>query len=360
MASSNTTTTTTSGPESLITQVQPPPPPSAPPPNNLITQVSPNATNASPNLSNLITQVPDPSADNATSQQPRTIPQPSNSQQQHQQQQQHTPKIHVHPQTPLTPVQRIKHFLTTFCCCCLPFLRNSNSSNSENHELTPTKKPQASNSNASNASGSNGPVLKTALLPGKRGSAIQPEKKHLLPPLAPAHVNKKCLVLDLDETLVHSSFKPVPSADFIIPVEIDGQTHNVYVLKRPGVDLFLQRLGRQFEVVVFTASLSKYADPVLDTLDKHQVVHHRLFREACIHHRGNYVKDLSLLGRDLKDVIILDNSPASYIFHPSNAIPISSWFNDPNDTELVDLIPFLEDLKLVEDVRSVLASDTGV
>ncbi len=38
---------------------------------------------------------------------------------------------------------------------------------------------------------------------------------------------KICLVIDLDETLVHSSFKPVPNADFIVPVEIDGQVHQV-------------------------------------------------------------------------------------------------------------------------------------
>ncbi|KAI8819615.1 HAD-like domain-containing protein, partial [Fimicolochytrium jonesii] len=176
----------------------------------------------------------------------------------------------------------------------------------------------------------------------------------LLAPLAPEDVGRKCLVLDLDETLVHSSFKAVAQADFVIPVEIDGQYHSVYVLKRPGVDAFMKRLGTQFEVVVFTASLSKYADPVLDMLDKHKVVKHRLFREACIHHRGNYVKDLSMLGRDLKDVIILDNSPASYIFHPTNAVPVSSWFNDPNDSELLELIPFLEDLKQIDDVTVVL------
>ncbi|KAJ3097423.1 hypothetical protein HDU96_000388 [Phlyctochytrium bullatum] len=187
--------------------------------------------------------------------------------------------------------------------------------------------------------------------------AYHQHHKWLLPPLAPEDNGKKCLVLDLDETLVHSSFKAVPNSDFIIPVEIDGQIHNVYVLKRPGVDIFLQRLGKQFEVVVFTASLSKYADPVLDMLDKHRVVKHRLFRESCLHHKGNYVKDLGQLGRDLKDVIILDNSPASYIFHPTNAVPISSWFNDPNDTELLDLIPFLEDLKLVDNVMTVLSND---
>ncbi|KXS14390.1 NLI interacting factor [Gonapodya prolifera JEL478] len=179
-------------------------------------------------------------------------------------------------------------------------------------------------------------------------------KATLLTPLAPEDAGKKCLVLDLDETLVHSSFKPIPHPDFIVPVEIDNVTHTVYVLKRPGVDAFLRRCGELFEVVVFTASLAKYADPLMDILDRSHVVKHRLFREACIHHKGSYVKDLSMLGRDLRATLIIDNAPASYAFHPTNAIPITSWFNDQNDTELTDLIGFLEDLVRVDDVRAVL------
>jgi len=65
-------------------------------------------------------------------------------------------------------------------------------------------------------------------------------------------------------------------------------------------------------------------------------------------------QDLSQLGRPMSDTIILDNSPASYIFHPNNAVPVSSWFNDPHDTELTDLCPFLTDLRTVDDVRAVL------
>ena len=65
-------------------------------------------------------------------------------------------------------------------------------------------------------------------------------------------------------------------------------------------------------------------------------------------------QDLSQLGRPVKDTIILDNSPASYIFHPHNAVPVSSWFNDPHDTELTDLCPFLADLSHVDDVRGIL------
>ncbi|CDS13226.1 hypothetical protein LRAMOSA05404 [Lichtheimia ramosa] len=179
----------------------------------------------------------------------------------------------------------------------------------------------------------------------------------LLPPLATDHIGRKCLVLDLDETLVHSSFKVIPNPDFIVPVEIDNQYHNVYVLKRPGVDEFMRRMGQVYEIVVFTASLSKYADPVLDMLDIHKVVTHRLFRESCYNHKGTYVKDLSQLGRELTQTLILDNSPASYIFHTSNAVPVSTWFSDPHDTELSDLIAFLEDLTTVDDVTMVLDSN---
>ncbi|KAF9571762.1 hypothetical protein EC968_000208 [Mortierella alpina] len=181
----------------------------------------------------------------------------------------------------------------------------------------------------------------------------------LLGPIAPEHVGKKCLVLDLDETLVHSSFKLIPQADYVVPVEIDNQSHNVYVIKRPGVDTFLQKMGELYEVVIFTASLSKYADPVLDMLDIHRVIKHRLFRESCFNHKGNYVKDLSVIGRDLKNTIIIDNSPASYIFHQTNAVPISSWFNDPHDTELLDLIPFLADMTVVDDVNPILDMVNG-
>ncbi|GAV47438.1 hypothetical protein ZYGR_0H02800 [Zygosaccharomyces rouxii] len=178
----------------------------------------------------------------------------------------------------------------------------------------------------------------------------------LLPPQSKHLSGKKCLVLDLDETLVHSSFKYLKGADFVLPVDIDDQIHNVYVMKRPGVDEFLKKVGSLFEVVIFTASVARYGDPLLDILDKHKSVHHRLFREACYNYEGNYIKNLSQIGRPLSEIIILDNSPASYIFHPQHAIPISSWFSDTHDNELLDIIPLLEDLseQSVPDVGKVL------
>lgn len=216
-------------------------------------------------------------------------------------------------------------------------------------------------------------------------SALQPEQqfdkvsKRLLPPKDVNRFgNKKCLVLDLDETLVHSSFKYVKAADFVIPVEIDGIVHSVYVLKRPGCDEFLRQVAKWYEVVIFTASVSRYGDPLLDTLDGvlkpnpvskngsrelynntgQRHIHQRLFRDSCYNYEGNYVKNLSQIGRPLEDIIILDNSPASYIFHPQHAVPISSWFSDIHDNELLDILPLLKDLSGVVDVGKVL--DVGL
>lgn len=66
------------------------------------------------------------------------------------------------------------------------------------------------------------------------------------------------------------------------------------------------------------------------------------------------MKDLSELGRDLKDVLIIDNSPTAYLFQPDNALPIISWYDEKDDTQLYDYIPFLQALSNVDDVRPIL------
>ena len=53
------------------------------------------------------------------------------------------------------------------------------------------------------------------------------------------------------------SSQSIQQADYVVPVEIEYHWHNVYVIKRPGVDAFLKKMGEIYEIVVFTASLSK-------------------------------------------------------------------------------------------------------
>jgi len=135
--------------------------------------------------------------------------------------------------------------------------------------------------------------------------------------------------------------------------QIEDVVHFVYVAKRPGVDEFLTEMAKYYEIVIYTASLNKYADPLLDLLDPNRVIRTRLFRESCVYYEGNYVKDLSLLDRDLTQSIIIDNSPSSYSFHPENAIDCSSFIDDPKDRELDQIAAFLKGIKDVKDVRGI-------
>ncbi|RXW25280.1 hypothetical protein EST38_g566 [Candolleomyces aberdarensis] len=108
----------------------------------------------------------------------------------------------------------------------------------------------------------------------------------------------KTLVLDLDETLIHSTSRPIPSqggsswlgltsigrrnkgAGHMIEVVLGGKSTLYHVYKRPFVDFFLRTVSGWYTLVIFTASMQEYADPVIDWLDAGAgILTHRFFRD---------------------------------------------------------------------------------
>ncbi|TNY17699.1 NLI interacting factor, partial [Rhodotorula diobovata] len=144
----------------------------------------------------------------------------------------------------------------------------------------------------------------------------------------------------------------------VVEVVLDGRSTVYTVYKRPWVDFFLRKVSSWYTVVIFTASLPEYADPVIDWLDggdgRGGMVGARLFRSDCMARNGSYVKDLSVVDADLSRVCLVDNSPASYAVNQANGIPIEGWINDPHDECLLDLLPMLDSLRFTTDVRRVL------
>jgi CTD small phosphatase-like protein 2 len=67
---------------------------------------------------------------------------------------------------------------------------------------------------------------------------------------------------------------------------------------------------------------------------------------------GNFLKDLTVLGRDLAKTVLVDNSPHAFGYQVDNGVPIESWFDNPNDRELLKLERFLRQLVGVADVRT--------
>jgi RNA polymerase II subunit A small phosphatase-like protein len=189
----------------------------------------------------------------------------------------------------------------------------------------------------------------------KNRSPVNPAK--YLPLIeGPRIPGKKTLILDVDETLVHSSYEKVGKFDLHIPCctnPMRKEFVHVYVAYRPFLKEFLEIVSQMFEVVIFTASVEIYCRPLMKELDP-QGKMAVLWRDHCTNVNGVYVKDLSLLGRSLDQLAIIDNSPHAYLFQPRNSIPITSWFDNPNDRELRDIVPMLEQLSRAPNVYDVL------
>ncbi|XP_076906192.1 uncharacterized protein LOC143562194 [Bidens hawaiensis] len=183
---------------------------------------------------------------------------------------------------------------------------------------------------------------------------------NLCPTVSPCERKTVTLVLDLDETLVHSSLEHCDDADFTFPIVVDFKEHTVYVKQRPHLKDFLKRVSEMFQVMIFTASQSIYAKPLLDILDPDgKIISHRAYRESCTFEDGSHTKDLTVLGVDLAKVAIIDNYPQVFRLQVNNGIPIKSWFDDSSDCELITLLPFLETLADAEDVRPLIARRFG-
>ncbi|KAI3946216.1 hypothetical protein MKW92_021406 [Papaver armeniacum] len=168
---------------------------------------------------------------------------------------------------------------------------------------------------------------------------------------------KKLLVLDLDETLVHTV---VHTGPFVVDGTCDLSftiRDRTYCVKlRPYVHKFLERASQLFNLVIFTASSKFYADTVIDFLDpQRKFIGGRYYLDSVVFHVDGKVKDLTIFGVDLAKIILVDNRPTNFRWQKDNGVPIESWYSDQQDEELSTLLPFLERLACADDVRPIIA-----
>ncbi|XP_053287443.1 CTD small phosphatase-like protein 3 [Pleuronectes platessa] len=163
------------------------------------------------------------------------------------------------------------------------------------------------------------------------------------------------LVLDLEQTLMFSSLNVIEGAEFTFNTAFQDNQYKVHMILRPHLKEFLQSMSKVYELFVYTCAKKEYAEKILDVLDpQRKLFRHRLFQDDCACILGHYIKDLSVLGRDLAKTVVLDNAPHTYPYHLMNTIPIKSWSGESADRELHKLISYMEKLSAAEDCREVL------
>ncbi len=175
--------------------------------------------------------------------------------------------------------------------------------------------------------------------------------------------NKKTLILDLDETLIHSDldliYKDHETTLYFDSEddEILGKNVPIPLILRPNLFEFLNYVYDKFELIIFTASHKNYADKIIDYIEKDKKYFSlRLYRQHCIFIKpGIYIKDLRIFNnRNLKNVILIDNSIFSFANQLNNGILITSFYNDNCDSFLLSLIDYLEYfIEKCDDVRLI-------
>lgn len=194
------------------------------------------------------------------------------------------------------------------------------------------------------------------------------------------------VVLDMDETLVHSKLElrspdgnvmsfqdprqsedrskaleePETPHDFEFSIPLSPVTSGeliVKVYKRPGLDDFLEEASSFCNLAVFTAGTEDYGRALLDLLDPCGRMNMRLFRDSCSIIDGLFLKDLTRASAELSRTVLIDNSPASMLLQPDNSILVSSFYTDRHDNALYKLLPILRELHHMDDVRQYLIKE---
>ena len=183
------------------------------------------------------------------------------------------------------------------------------------------------------------------ILKRDRAQKQQKSKVNFNFPKTKGNKKKKIALFDLDETLVHCTGDITLNKDpyqHCIEIILPGNKETkVGINIRPLWKKSLNSIKKNYHIVVFTASHQAYADAVLNFMDpNNKYFKYRLYRNNCslvdVDGVKFYVKDLDIFDEyyDLKDIIIVDNSALSFIFHLENGVPIVPYYNEDNDDSL--------------------------
>ena len=173
--------------------------------------------------------------------------------------------------------------------------------------------------------------------------------------------NKKLLLLDLDETLIHAEYPVVEENilkyDTIIRFKDENDYNEIGIYLRNGVRQFLSLLNNLFNIAIFTASDKDYANAIIRYIDPNkEIIKFCLYRNNCINLNDLIcIKDLRIIDNiDLKRTVLIDNNLYSFTNQLNNGILINSFYGEKNDVELWNVFNYLLEFILpAEDVRKV-------
>ena len=152
-------------------------------------------------------------------------------------------------------------------------------------------------------------------------------------------MKKYSLILSLDKTLSYKNNKT-----------------NAIIL-RNGLFSFLSTIKPFFELILFSIDSQDVSYPIINMIENDKkYFDYKFYKDHCVLYKNNLIKDVTLIGRDLSKIIIVDNNETCFELNKENGIKISSFYGDNNDNKLFELKNILKEIyfKNYNDVRLAL------
>ena len=145
-------------------------------------------------------------------------------------------------------------------------------------------------------------------------------KINILPKRNPKY--KYSLILDLDETLIFLE------KDYCL----FNNNYNIKTKKlilRPGLINFLKKMKQIYELILFSFTLPEYTLPIINVIEENEkFFEHILYVQNAKYYKGDYVKNISSIGRDVKECIIIDDIAKMFKENSDNGICIKPFLGD--------------------------------
>ena len=154
-------------------------------------------------------------------------------------------------------------------------------------------------------------------------------EKYLLPKIKSNY--KYSLVLDLDETLIC-----IKRDNNNNKIKHNKFNNLMTLILRPGLLDFLHKMKKLYELILFSLGTSEYVSPIIKNIEKKEkFFEHILYREHVTYDdNGNFFKNLNLLNRDVKNILIVDDNSKNFKYHKSNGICIKPFYGDLNNDKI--------------------------
>ena len=154
-------------------------------------------------------------------------------------------------------------------------------------------------------------------------------EKYLLPKIKSNY--KYSLVLDLDETLIC-----IKRDNNNNKIKHNKFNNLMTLILRPGLLDFLHKMKKLYELILFSLGTSEYVSPIIKNIEKKEkFFEHILYREHVTYDdNGNFFKNLNLLNRDVKNILIVDDNSKNFKYHKLNGICIKPFYGDLNNDKI--------------------------